>query len=61
MLLGTYDPHTAVAWIQDLRRQGWSLTRIAAQLTTEGILTRYGLPRQYRRVRHLLKTYGKEQ
>jgi hypothetical protein len=60
MLLGTYDPHAATARIQELRRQGWSLTRIAAQLTTEGIPTRYGLPWQYSSVRHLLKTYGKE-
>jgi hypothetical protein len=60
MLLGTYDPHVATARIQDLRRQGWSLTRIADQLTAEGIPTRYGLPWQYSSVRHLLKTYGKE-
>jgi len=47
-ILGLYDPHAATARIQDLRRQGLSLTRIAAMLTQEGIPTRYGLPWQYR-------------
>jgi len=60
MLLGTYDPHAATTRMQELRSEGWSLTRIAAQLTSEGIPTRYGLPWQYSSVRHLLKTYGKE-
>ena len=55
---GTYDPQAAVARIQTLRAQGYSLARIAAQLTAEGIPTRYGLPWQHSSVRHLLKTYG---
>ena len=39
-LLGTYDPHAAAARIQELRRQGFPLTQIAAQLTAEGIRAR---------------------
>jgi hypothetical protein len=58
-LLGTYDPRAAAARMQTLRRQGLSLTQIAAQLTAEGVPTRYGLPWQHSSVRHLLKTYGK--
>ncbi|HSX81969.1 MAG TPA: hypothetical protein VLQ80_25830, partial [Candidatus Saccharimonadia bacterium] len=46
-MLGTYDPQAAVARIQALRRQGYSLARIADQLTAEGIPTRYGLPWQH--------------
>ncbi len=57
-LLGTYDPQAAAARIQELRRQGFSLTRIAAQLDAEGIPTRYGLPWQHSSIRYLLKTYG---
>jgi hypothetical protein len=55
---GTYDPQAAVARMQALRTQGYSFARIAAQLTAEGIPTRYGLPWQHSSVRHLLKTYG---
>jgi hypothetical protein len=58
-LLGTYDPRAAAARMQTLRHQGLSLTQIAAQLTAEGVPTRYGLPWQHSPVRHLLKTYGK--
>src|SRR6266446_1188037 len=54
---GTYDPQAAVARMQALRAQGYSLARIAAQLTAEGIPTRYGLPWQHSSVRHLLKAY----
>jgi hypothetical protein len=57
-MLGTYDPQAAAARMQALRRQGLSLAQIAAQLTAEGIPTRYGLPWQHSSVRHLLKTYG---
>jgi hypothetical protein len=57
-LLGTCDPPAAVARMQELRQQGFSLTRIADILTQEGIPTRYGLPWQHSSVRHLLKTYG---
>jgi hypothetical protein len=57
-ILGTYDPQAATRRIQALRRQGLSLTKIAAQLTVEGIPTRYGLPWQYSSVRHVLRTYG---
>jgi hypothetical protein len=56
--LGTYDPQAAAARMQTLRRQGLSLAQIAAQLTAEGVPTRYGLPWQHSSVRHLLKTYG---
>src|SRR6267378_1870905 len=38
---GTYDPQAAVARMQALRTQGYSFARIAAQLTAEGIPTRY--------------------
>jgi hypothetical protein len=59
-VLGTYDPHAAAARIQELRRQGLSFTVIADQLTVAGIPTRYGLPWQHSRVRHVLNTYGRE-
>jgi hypothetical protein len=58
-MLGTYDPQAAAARMQTLRHQGLSLAQIAAQLTAEGVPTRYGLPWQHSSVRHLLKTYGK--
>jgi hypothetical protein len=57
LLLGTYDPRAAAARMHTLRRQGLSLTQIAAQLTAEGVPTRYGLPWQHSSVRHLLQTY----
>jgi hypothetical protein len=53
-----YDPAPALARILALRQQGLSFERIAAQLTQEGIPTRYGLPWQHSSVRHLYKTYG---
>ena len=57
-LLGTYDPQAAAARMRALRRQGLSLTQIAAQLDAESIPTRYGRPWEHSSVRHLLKTYG---
>ena len=57
-LLGTYDPQAAASRIQALRQQGRSYEAIAAQLTAEGLPTRYGLPWQHSSVRHVLKTYG---
>jgi len=56
--LGTYDPHAAAARIQELRRQAFTLTQIAAQLTAEGVPTRYGLPWEHSSVRYVLKRYG---
>jgi hypothetical protein len=53
-----YDPAPAITRIQTLRRQGLSFEAIAAQLTQEGIPTRYGLPWQHSSVRYLFRTYG---
>jgi DNA-binding XRE family transcriptional regulator len=53
-----YDPSPAIARILTLRQQGLSFEAIAAQLTQEGIPTRYGLPWQHSSVRYLFRTYG---
>jgi hypothetical protein len=53
-----YDPAPAIARILTLRQQGLSYEAIAAQLTQEGIATRYGLPWQHSSVRYLFCTYG---
>jgi hypothetical protein len=55
-----YDPSPAIARILTLRQQGLSFEAIAAQLTQEGIPTRYGLPWQHSSVRYLWRTYGEE-
>ncbi len=57
-LLGTYDPRAAATRKQELRRQAFTLTQIAAQLTAEGVPTRYGLPWEHSSVRYVLKRYG---
>ncbi len=57
-LLGTYDPRAAATRMQELRRQAFTLTQIAAQLTAEGVPTRYGLPWEHSSVRYVLKRYG---
>src|SRR2546425_74057 len=57
-LLGTYDPRAAATRKQELRRQAFTLTQIAAQLTAEGVPTRYGLPWEPSSVRYVLKRYG---
>jgi len=56
-LLGTYDPRAAATRKQELRRQAFTLTQIAAQLTAEGVPTRYGLPWEHSSVRYVLKRY----
>jgi hypothetical protein len=56
-LLSAYDQEAAVARMQALRREGLSFTRIADQLTAEGVPTRYGLPWQHSSVRYLLRTW----
>jgi hypothetical protein len=60
-ILGVYDPAAAAARMQELRQQGLSHDSIADRLTTEGYATRYGRPWQGSSVRHLLRTYGREQ
>jgi hypothetical protein len=57
-ILGSYDPGAAAVRIQELRGQGFSFARIAAQLDAEGMPTRHGGGWHRASVRHLWETYG---
>jgi hypothetical protein len=50
-----YDLDAALARMQALQAQGYSLTQIAAQLTAEGITTRHGKPWHRGTVGYLLQ------